>query len=421
MKSNFLIILYLAIIAVLGISCETTDNEPSEDAVVTVIANGATYYSYNGAATPYFEKTLYLFAGDIQPYLRTEMFDVYSLDAYDNIDFTKGNAIASATADSEGKFTFVIDKKYLYGSIRRAFAVAEFDENGQLLERTFINLTNLPGWMGCTSGESIEMELDSDPKFMLNIDNIEVAVNKQGAIKVRSEIAATSHLTKCYIATSSYDNLLYDFLGWDTDVYEFRTIGKGFASFLDTLTSPWMDLDRYGITLYADAVQQGKEEWDYWAHEYVTVPDSVIHIEKNISELIEYPYNSPQGRVYINIEDNATYTVTEVESKSVDVIADVFWDESNSLQIIMKKASFSQNAAVAAKSNKVYMFQNGQAVDEITYGGIIITGNGCICKLIDADNLVSSWNDDIACVLQMQIIKEGLGAVTKVDISQLSN
>ena len=260
MKSNFLIILYLAIIAVLGISCETTDNEPSEDAVVTVIANGATYYSYNGAATPYFEKTLYLFAGDIQPYLRTEMFDVYSLDAYDNIDFTKGNAIASATADSEGKFTFVIDKKYLYGSIRRAFAVAEFDENGQLLERTFINLTNLPGWMGCTSGESIEMELDSDPKFMLNIDNIEVAVNKQGAIKVRSEIAATSHLTKCYIATSSYDNLLYDFLGWDTDVYEFRTIGKGFASFLDTLTSPWMDLDRYGITLYADAVQQGKEE-----------------------------------------------------------------------------------------------------------------------------------------------------------------
>ena len=420
MKSKFLIVLYLAIIAVLGISCETTDNEPNEDAVITVIVNGASYYSYNGAATPYFEKTLYLFAGDIQPYLRTEMFDVYEMHAYDNIDFTQGNAIASATADSDGKFTFVIDKKYLYGSIRRAFAVAEFDENGQLLERTFCTHINQTGWKGCTSGESMEMELNSNPIFMLNIDNIEVAVNKQGAIKVRSEIAATTHLTKCYIATSCYDNLLYDFLGWDTDVYEFRTIGKGFASFLDTLTSPWIDLDRYGITLYADAVQQGKEEWDYWAHEYVTVPDSVIHIEKNISELIEYPYNSPQGRRYINIEDNATYTVTEAESKSVDVIADVYWDESNSLQIIMKKASLSQNAAVATKSNKVYMFQDGQAVDEITYDGVIVTENGCICKFVDVGNF-SYENNAIACVLQMQVIKEGLGAVAKVDISELSN
>ena len=143
--------------------------------------------------------------------------------------------------------------------------------------------------------------------------------------------------------------------------------------------------------------------------------DMDTHIEMNISEPIEYPYNSQQGWVYVNIKDNATYTVTLAELNSVDVIVDVSVDESNSIRTVIKKASLSQNAEVAAKSNKVYMFQDGQAVDEITYDGVIVTENGCICKFIDVGNF--SYDN----TLQMQVIKEGLGAVTKVDISQLSN
>ena len=81
MKSKFLIVLYWIIIIVFGTSCEKAENEPDEDAVLTVIAKGASYYSYNGALTPFFEKTLYLFAGEIQPYMRTELFDVYPDEA----------------------------------------------------------------------------------------------------------------------------------------------------------------------------------------------------------------------------------------------------------------------------------------------------------------------------------------------------
>ena len=367
MKSKFLIVLYLAIIAVLGISCENTDNEPDEDAVVTVIPNVE-----DGAVV----KTLYLLAGDIQqPYLRKDMFQEYYYDAYEKIVYTKDNAIASAVADSEGKFTFVIDKKYLYGSIKRAFAVAEFDENGQLRRSDLLD--------GIASGDKVETELDFH--FVLYINNVDVEVNKQGDIKVSSEIVTSSYLQQCYIATPSNDNLLYDFneggISANLDVY--------------SLASPWMDFNRYGMTLYAD--------------------DMDTHIEMNISEPIEYPYNSQQGWVYVNIKDNATYTVTLAELNSVDVIVDVSVDESNSIRTVIKKASLSQNAEVAAKSNKVYMFQDGQAVDEITYDGVIVTENGCICKFIDVGNF--SYDN----TLQMQVIKEGLGAVTKVDISQLSN
>jgi len=160
---NILFVLCFIIIITVFPSCKKTDNDNfvDEDAVVTV------YCSYNDYNRRYedgyetlSEKPVYLFAGDLQTYIREEFWFKRSIKAYDNIIYTRENAIASAVPDSEGKVVFVIDKKYLYGSVKRAFTVAIFNEYDEF------NLNFL--WEGISSGDNLEFNVTFESYFIKN-------------------------------------------------------------------------------------------------------------------------------------------------------------------------------------------------------------------------------------------------------------
>ena len=216
---NFLFVLCFAIIIAVLPSCENISNDTSvdEDAVVTVTFKCRVYtHIYNGVASEFLCKEIpvYLFAGDIQTFMRDEYFWTESYDAYDNIIYNRENAIASAVTDTVGKAVFVIDKKYLYGSVKRAFAVGIFDDDGELLDHSYLRRE------GISSGENVELEtyffeisldeeIEAQKPISLDLSNVSTEIKKgdnlSGTIIVTYNDGTTKEIP-IDNATTSFDN-----------------------------------------------------------------------------------------------------------------------------------------------------------------------------------------------------------------------
>ena len=220
---------------------------------------------------------------------------------------------------------------------------------------------------------AIGTELIEEPEIeeILKFNNLTIEAHEDGTITIGGTITTNTKLKEFCLYQENGNIVVYDFLNHNTvlkeknsefDENEMASKEKQYT--LDITSAP-IPVDIYQLSI---KTKKGKV------------------YSQSIGERYSFLIGSNNSTIgaFFSITNGKCYTLEEAKVIPTELVS-VSSNDGNYV-IGLKKATSVKNKEVAAKANKVILFnENMRQTDEITQGHII-TESGCICKIYEINN-----------------------------------
>ena len=327
------------------------------------------------------DKIVYIFSDEFPSTYTNAMFSGdNSLDSFEEED-----SVASAITDEDGyilvsfaknRYTTVGDVLINYEeALNHKYYFIVFDENHKPYGFDFFLKVREH-----SSSISKPIILPSNNKPALKFSDVSVTPNVDGNMSISFCVNNRGKIQSLYICDKNRA-IVEDLSGQGNYDYNFDDRVFAFSS--------EMPIDNYYI--YAQTIDN-------------------LTAEFPLGENIDYIVGNHQSEegAYLSIFDNKSYTMENAVVNKVDVMS-VSSDDGRVYGL--KAAEKAHNVTVAENARKVLLIQDGYQVSEVRENGIIITENGCICKI----NSITNDNND--AIINMFTIKNS----EKITISLSDN
>lgn len=206
-----------------------------------------------------------------------------------------------------------------------------------------------------------DVEIPPAPETQPSLSNVKVTAQTNGQIIIDAQLSTNAEIKTLAITNDPEGKeIIADLLkdGDQSMVTAIKEAGKKREDY--TLPIPTKAVDVQEMYLYIET-EGGKQK--------------ILEITEERRYMIG-GLKSNYG-MYLSISENKLFTMSNAKEYPTEVIS--ICGEDNEIVIGLKKASQAKNADIAAKAGKVAFYQNREAVDEISEGGLIITAKGVIC------------------------------------------